>query len=40
MRILSSYALAFVIGWLFAGLERVAACAWDLQISSYGLAFS
>lgn len=40
MRILSSYGRAFGAGWLFADLERVAACAWEVLISSYVLAFS
>jgi len=38
MRILSSYDRAFGVGWLFAGLGRVAACALEVLISSYKLA--
>lgn len=38
MRIISSCGRAFGVGWLFAGLGRVAACALEALISSYELA--
>ena len=40
MQIISSCARAFGVGWLFADLEKAAAYAWEILISSYELASS